>query len=177
MRGNAESVEVRAVLAGDDQERRVLARRVADVLGRTVATSRAFDAAAGRPAAESEARSTLEAAEALPDPPPVADAGRLPAYRLLAALRSLPDGRRHAEDLLAPILTGPRDARRERLATLRAVLEHPGLQEAADALGIHRNTLAYRIRRMEAATGWQLGDADLRLPLALAVRLVADAEE
>ena len=75
------------------------------------------------------------------------------------------------------MLTGSRDARRERLATLRAVLEHPGLQEAADSLGIHRNTLAYRLRRIEATTGWQLADAELRLPLALAVRLVASRTE
>jgi purine catabolism regulator len=177
LRGNAESVEVRAVVGGEGEGRRALAGRIAEVLGRTVAISRPFDASTGRPAAESEARSTLDAAEALPDPPRVADASRLGAYRLVASLRSLPDGRRHAEELLAPLLAGPRDARRERLATLRAVLEHPGLQEAADALGIHRNTLAYRIRRIEAATGWQLADAELRLPLALAVRLVAAPEE
>ena len=62
--------------------------------------------------------------------------------------------------------------RDEHLATLRAVLDHPGIAEAAAALGVHRNTVAYRVRRIEALTGWRLSDPDLRLPLALALRLV-----
>jgi purine catabolism regulator len=176
LRGDAESLELRAVIAGADghdaEATAALARRAADLLGRTVAVSRPFADPLARPAAEAEARATLDAVETLPDPPAVAEAARLPAYRLMAALRSLPDGRRQAEALLAPLLTGGAEARRERLATLRAVLEHAGLSEAAEHLGIHRNTLAYRIRRIEAVTGWRLGDPDLRVPLALAVRLV-----
>lgn len=60
----------------------------------------------------------------------------------------------------------------QRLATLRAVLEHPGAAAAAEALGIHRNTLLYRVVRIEERTGWRLDDPDLRLALAIAVRLV-----
>jgi PucR family transcriptional regulator, purine catabolism regulatory protein len=60
------------------------------------------------------------------------------------------------------------------LATLRAVLDQPGLAEAAVSLGVHRNTVAYRVRRIEEATGWRLADPELRLPLALALRLVQD---
>ncbi len=65
---------------------------------------------------------------------------------------------------------------RERLATLRAVLDHGGAGEAAAALGIHRNTLAYRVRNLEARTGWDLADPDLRLALAVAVRVVQSAQ-
>ena len=90
----------------------------------------------------------------------------------MGALENLPEGARHARSLLEPLLTGSLDTRRERLATLRAVLEQPGFAEAAAALGVHRNTLAYRIRRIEQLTGWRLADPDLRLPLAIAVRLV-----
>ena len=73
----------------------------------------------------------------------------------------------------SPTLLGGRpDVQREHLATLRAVLDHPGLAEAAAALGVHRNTVAYRVRRVEALTGWRLSDPELRLPLALALRLV-----
>jgi DNA-binding PucR family transcriptional regulator len=66
------------------------------------------------------------------------------------------------------------DVRREHLATLRALLDRGGVNEAAGALGVHRNTVAYRARRIEALTGWRLSDPELRLPLALAVRLVQD---
>ncbi len=94
------------------------------------------------------------------------------ALRLLGALPALPDGTRHARALLAPILTGrpARDA--ERLATLRALLDHPAFADAARALGVHRNTLAYRVRRIEELTGWRLDDPPLRLALSVAVRIV-----
>lgn len=174
LRGDAESLELRAVVAVEDTDPAgiELSRRFAAFLGRIVALSRPFDAPAGRPAAEAEARATLEAAEALREPPTLARADRLAAYRLMGSLHNLPDGARQARLLLAPILSGRLDVRRERLATLRAVLEQPGLGDAAAALGVHRNTVAYRVRRIEAVTGWSLADPDLRLPLALAVRLV-----
>jgi DNA-binding PucR family transcriptional regulator len=55
---------------------------------------------------------------------------------------------------------------------VRAVLDHPAPATAAQALGVHRNTLQYRVARIEALTGWQLDDPDLRLALAVAVRVV-----
>jgi hypothetical protein len=179
LRGNAESLELRivAVADGTNEPGLELAGRISERLGRTVAVSRPFHERGGRPAAEAEARGTLEAAELLVDAPAVARADRLPAYRLLASLRNLPDGRRHARTLLEPLLTGRPDVRREHLATLRAVLEQPGLAEAAAALGVHRNTVAYRVRRIEALTGWRLSDPGLRLPLALALRLVQTDQE
>ena len=150
----------------------MLAGRVAALLNRQVAVSRPFTDPVGRPAAEAEARVTLEAAEWLSDRPRVARADRLPAYRLLAALQNLAEGTRNARTLLEPLMTGSAETQRERLATLRAVLEQPGFNEAAAALGVHRNTLAYRIHRIEALTGWRLADPEMRLPLAIAVRLV-----
>lgn len=176
LRGDVQSVELRIVAAIDasDADGSAIGRRVGALLERIVAVSRPFDAISGRSSAEADARSTLEAVEALADPPAVARADRLPAYRLLGSLHNLPDGPRQARALLAPLLRGRPDIRRERLATLRAVLDHPGLAEAADALGVHRNTVAYRVRGIEAATGWRLADPELRLPLSLAVRLVQD---
>ncbi len=184
LRGSAESLELRAVLAADERDPGglVLAERIAGFLGRTVAISRPFSASADRPAAEADARATLEAIEALAAldrgaaPPPVARADRLPAYRLLGAVHSVPDGPRLARALLAPLLEGRPVAVAERLATLRAILDAPGPAEAAASLRIHRNTLAYRLRRIEALTGWRLADPGLRLPLATAVRLVQTAQ-
>jgi hypothetical protein len=176
LRGDVQSVELRIVVAIDaaDADGSTIGARIAELLGRIVAVSRPFDSNAGRSSAEAEARTTLEAVEGLADPPTVARADRLPAYRLLGNLHNLPDGTRQARALLAPLLRGRPDIRRERLATLRAVLDQPGLAEVADSLGVHRNTVAYRIRRIEEATGWRLADPELRLPLALALRLVQD---
>jgi len=105
--------------------------------------------------------------------PRVVLAERLAAYRMLGDLHNLPNGPRLAGALLAPLLAGgSATTRAQRLATLRAVLEHPGAAAAAEALGIHRNTLLYRVVRIEQRTGWRLDDPDLRLALAIAVRLV-----
>jgi len=126
---------------------------------------------------------------ALMEQPPAADeaVGRIavddgprPAYRpavdrLLRELTGLPDGAFNARELLAPILVGSLPAQRRRLATLRAVLGSASHGEAAARLGIHRNTVAYRIARMEERAGWDFTDPDLRLALQIALRLVQDA--
>jgi DNA-binding PucR family transcriptional regulator len=174
LRGDADSVELRLVAAGGEEDVRRLADQVADRLNRTVAISREFTVAADRPGAEAEARSTLEAALALDTPPRLARADRLALYRMLGALHRLPDGPRLARAVLEPLLDARPDVRRERLETLRALLAHGGVGEAAAALGVHRNTVAYRLRRIEAATGWRLADPELRLPLAVALGLVQD---
>ena len=176
LRGDALSVDLRLVAALDDADPVGLeiAGRIGGFLDRPVAVSRPFDEPTGRSAAEAEARQTLEAAETLDDPPRVARADRLAAYRLLGNLHNLPDGARQARALLAPLLRGRPDVRREHLATLQAILDQPGLSEAAAALGVHRNTVAYRLRRIEELTGWSVADPDLRFPLGLALRLVQD---
>jgi DNA-binding PucR family transcriptional regulator len=95
---------------------------------------------------------------------------------MLGALHKLPDGTILANAVLAPVLDARPDVRRERLATLRALLAYGGVGEAAAALGVHRNTVAYRVRAIEAATGWRLADPELRLALAAAVELVQEVQ-
>jgi purine catabolism regulator len=176
LRGDADSLDIRAVAAGDLAEAITLAERVGDLLARTVAISRPFSTPTDRPAAEGDARATLEAALVLDRPPRLARADRLAIYRMLGAMHKLPDGPQLALAVLEPLLDARPDVRRERIETLRAILGHGGVGEAAAALGVHRNTVAYRLRRIEAATGWQLADPDLRLPLALALEFVQEAQ-
>ena len=177
LRGDVTSVDLRllAALDADDPRGIAIATRIAETIGRDVGVSRPFSTAEERSAAEAEARATLEAAEAVPAGdvgPRVVLADRVPAYRVLGELHNLPNGARLARALLAPLLVGSPSARRRRLATLRAVLEHPGAAAAAEALGVHRNTLLYRAGRIEERTGWRLDDPELRLALSVAVRLV-----
>jgi purine catabolism regulator len=179
LRGDAESLEVRMVLAvdqpgGPDAEGRLAAGAIADLLGRTIAISRPFGASSGRPAAEAEARAALEAADGLPGAGPVVLAARLPVYRMLGALHHIGDAQRLGAAILEPLLASRPDVRREHLATLRAYLERGGVGEAAAALGIHRNTVAYRLHRIEELTGWDLADPDLRLAIGVALRVVQD---
>lgn len=179
LRGTAESLELRIVAAAtpDDPAGLGTAMRVAEFIGRPVALSGAFVEAGSRPAAEAATRATLEAGEMLHPTPSVLRTERLPAYLLLGNLHNLPDGLRDARDLLAPILSGPDTTQAMRLDTLRAVLESPSLGDAAGRLGVHRNTIGYRVERLEALGEWDLSDADLRFALEIAVRLVQDAQD
>ncbi|HET9345314.1 MAG TPA: helix-turn-helix domain-containing protein [Candidatus Limnocylindrales bacterium] len=177
LRGTSESLELRLVAAApaDDPEGLSIAGRIAAFLDRVVAVSRPFQEPGARPAAEASARATLEAAESLDAPPAVARASRLPAYQLLGNIRNLPDGLRQARELLAPILVGREAAQQERLRTLQAVLEAGSLGEAAARLGVHRNTIAYRVGRLEELGGWDLSDPDLRFALSVAARVLGRA--
>ena len=179
LRGSSESLELRLVAAapGDDPAGLATAERLASFLARTVAVSRPFSEPGARPAAEAAARATLEASDLLPNPPRVVRATRLAAYQLLGNVRNLPDGVRQARELLAPILVGRPEVQRERLDTLAAVLAAPSLAEAAGRLGVHRNTVAYRVRRLEQRGDWDLADPDLRVALLLAVRVMQNAQE
>ena len=174
LRGTSESLELRLVAAApaDDPDGLAIAGRIASFLARAVAVSRPFEEPGARPAAEASARATLEAVEALDDPPVVGRASRLPAYLLLANVRNLPDGLRQARELLAPVLVGREAVQQERLRTLQAVLEAGSLGEAASRLGVHRNTVAYRVGRLEALGGWDLSDPDLRFALGVATRIL-----
>ena len=69
----------------------------------------------------------------------------------------------------------------EYVATLRAYLEHGcNVNRAADALFVHRNTLAYRIKRIKAIAGMDLerfdGAGDDLLRIWLACRLLKDIQ-
>jgi len=179
LRGTSESLELRLVAAApaeEDPAGLAIAERLAAFLDRTVAVSRPFSEPGARPAAEAAARATLEASDLLPEAPRVVRAARLPAYLLLGNLRNLPDGTRQARELLGPILVGRAEVQRDRLATLRAVVGSASLGEAATRLGVHRNTIAYRIARLEKLADWDLSDPDLRFTLDLAARIVQNAQ-
>jgi DNA-binding PucR family transcriptional regulator len=72
-------------------------------------------------------------------------------------LRAVP---RHADALVA-LVYGPLDA--ELARTLEVLVEH-GFDKsaAAAALPVHRNTLSYRVAKIERSTGLDLGTVDGR---------------
>jgi hypothetical protein len=188
LRGDESSLELRAVYAPPptDSHGLDLAMRASRRVGRPVALSGTFTTTAERAAREASARATLEAYEALPAAEqrqlaagggPVLRAELLPALRLLAGLSAVPDANRHSRALLQPLLSGRPTRDAHALATLRAVLDHAGMAEAASALGIHRNTLAYRLAAIERRTGWRMSDPLVRFGLALALRFVQTDQE
>ena len=137
-----------AVLVGLDR----LASRLA--AGRWLVLSEAISLADLEPATGQARFLTLLLAKGDLDGPVVAFDGRdgLGPFRLLYRLRDDPELARFVDETLGELR---RDDKRGVLrATLRAYLEAGGAGvETAARLGIHRNTLAYRLRRIAALTG------------------------
>ncbi|WP_314177161.1 helix-turn-helix domain-containing protein [Streptomyces winkii] len=97
---------------------------------------------------------------------PVAEWDAIGPYRLLTAL---PAGT--GEDPAAAALLRPAHA--ELARTAEVFLDHAGqAARTAAALGIHRQTLYYRLSRIEALTGLDLDDGTSRLLLHMALKAV-----
>jgi PucR C-terminal helix-turn-helix domain/GGDEF-like domain len=114
-----------------------------------------------------EARIAARVARAVPRLRPVAAWAELGVHRLLACgpRRALRDG--VVDPAVEPLLARP-----ELAATAAAYLDHAGnVARAAAALGVHRQTLYYRLQRIEELTGLDLADGQDRLRLHLALTL------
>ena len=90
-------------------------------------------------------------------------------FRLLYPLRDSDELREFVSEALGSLER--RDQRGTLRATLRAFLESGGSQvDASNRLGIHRNTLAYRLRRIGELIGRDVADPESWLTLHLALR-------
>ncbi len=91
---------------------------------------------------------------------------------LLAPLRDTPEARRSVERLLNPLLSYDERHDASLTQTLETYVECNGnASVAAHRLSLHRNSLAYRLRRIEELTAVSLADSESRLLLTLALRL------
>ncbi|KOX17510.1 PucR family transcriptional regulator [Streptomyces sp. NRRL F-6491] len=115
------------------------------------------------PAAWREASTAARAATAQPKLGPVAEWAGIGPYRLLAALYH-PE----VDPVVAPLLA---PAHAELARTAEAYLDHAGQAgRTAAALGIHRQTLYYRLSRVEQLTGLDLDDGEDRLLLHMSLK-------
>jgi purine catabolism regulator len=91
-------------------------------------------------------------------------------YRLLYALQPLPELRAFRDDALGRLRL--KDRRGVLLDTLGAYLATNGSPtDAADLLHLHRNTVLYRLGRIEDVLGLDLRNAEVRLALHLALKI------
>jgi purine catabolism regulator len=96
-------------------------------------------------------------------------------YRLLYALEPRPELRTFRDDVLSRL--GSKDRAGVLKQTLNAYLATNGSPtDAADRLHLHRNTVLYRLGRIEELLGVDLRDAEVRLSLHLALK-IADVLE
>jgi PucR family transcriptional regulator, purine catabolism regulatory protein len=97
-------------------------------------------------------------------------------YRLLYALQPLPELRAFRDDALTRLRAKDRGG--VLLRTLGAYLATNGSPtDAADRLHLHRNTVLYRLGRIEDLLGVNLRNAEVRLALHLALKIGEVLEE
>lgn len=111
-------------------------------------------------------RTHVEATEDL-----VLAAGDLGAGRLLLASADHEEVQRFARDALGPLVTNPSAKTQELLVTLNAFLQSGRVvREAAEVLGVHPNTVRYRLGSIEKLTGLAVTtDDDAYLTAQMAV--------
>src|SRR5438876_232223 len=123
------------------------------------------------------ARSHVEARQALRLTRRAGGRGRVASYRSLGAFRLLlevqsPEAlRRFVEELLGPLLRYAQSRDTPLLETLEALSAARWVRRAAARqLGIHINSMSYRVERIEGLTGLQLDDPETRVAISIALR-------
>jgi PucR family transcriptional regulator, purine catabolism regulatory protein len=98
--------------------------------------------------------------------------GDLGVYRLIFAAEGLPELSDLYTQALGALLDYDRQNNADLVSTLDAFFAANGSpKEAAERLGVHRNTVLYRLDRIRDITGYDLDDAGLRLRLQLALHI------
>jgi sugar diacid utilization regulator/GAF domain-containing protein len=119
------------------------------------------------------ARDALELMERLGRQGTIVVAGELGTYGLLLRASSRIDLESFARRLLHPIMEHDRAHGGDLLATLRAYIDEDRVQRrVAERCFIHVNTVVYRIRRIEALLGVDLGDPATVFDITLAFRVL-----
>jgi sugar diacid utilization regulator/GAF domain-containing protein len=123
------------------------------------------------------ARSHVEARQALRLTRRAGGRGRVVSYRSLGAFRLLlevqsPDAlRRFVNELLGTLLQYAQSRDTPLLETLEALAAARWVRRAAARqLGIHINSMSYRVERIQALTGLQLDDPETRVAISIALR-------
>lgn len=118
-----------------------------------------------------QARRALAIGQALKPSGNITCFGDLGVYRLLFSLSGTQEMKDFYNDLLGRLLRYDRETGSELMSTLEAYLYTGNAMQAAGRLNVHRNSLAYRLRRIREITGLELDDPEIRLTLHLAFRV------
>ena len=123
------------------------------------------------------ARSHVEARQALRLTRRAGGRARVASYRSLGAFRLLlevqsPEAlRRFVEELLGPLLQYAQSRDTPLLETLEALSARRWIRRAAARqLGIHINSMSYRVERIQSLTGLSLDDPETRVAISIALR-------
>jgi len=136
--------------------------------GRTIGIGRPRTGAAGAARSYGEARRAADFAERMGRP--VLRHEELGLFSLLAEGGDAAAMTEFVAEWLGPLLTHDERRSQKLLPTLAAYLDAGAAQQAtADALGVHVSTLKYRLGRIEAVSGHDLSQPDVRFQLQVAM--------
>ena len=93
-------------------------------------------------------------------------------YRLLYDLERLDNVRKFTDEIMRPLTEYDAQNRGSLVRTVEAYFDHHGnISQTAESLFVHRNTLLYRMERVQELTGLHLDQTNMRLALHLALKL------
>lgn len=96
----------------------------------------------------------------------------LGVYQLLTQIEHLPGVQKFCDEIIGPLAEYDRKQRGSLVETIDAYFTYHGnVSQTAESLFVHRNTLLYRLERIQELTGQDIDRADMRLALQLALRL------
>lgn len=117
-----------------------------------------------------DARQALTLGRRLHGPGHVTNYDDLGTYRLILSAEQLPELRVFLEESLGVLLDYDRNQNGNLVQTLEAFFAaNCSPKEASTLLGVHRNTVLYRLERISEITQLNLDDPDVRLRLHLAL--------
>jgi len=96
----------------------------------------------------------------------------LGVYQLLVQLEDIPAVQQFMRQVIGPLVDYDQQHNSTLVETIDAYFGHHGnISQTAESLYIHRNTLLYRLDRIQDLTGHDLNQANMRLALHLALKL------
>jgi purine catabolism regulator len=127
---------------------------------------------AGWPAVYEEALQAMQLGLRLKLNKQVVEFGSLGVYRLLVELEGQPAVQKFTKEIMQPLADYDTQNRGSLVKTVQAYFDHHGnISQTAESLFVHRNTLLYRMDRIQELTGLQLDQSNVRLALHLALKL------
>lgn len=134
--------------------------------------SRPIDSLAGLPAAYEEALSAVSVGRQLHGASALTHFDGLGVFRLLSLIPDSADLRRFVEESLGPLAHDDVAEHADLRTTLSVLIDtNMNVAETARLLFFHYNTLRYRIAKLEKMLGPFTSDPELRLKLALALKV------
>ncbi|MGH2615067.1 MAG: helix-turn-helix domain-containing protein [Thermomicrobiales bacterium] len=130
------------------------------------------DGLAGIRRSHAEARQALMLGRRMQGPGHLTLFGDLGVYRLIFAAEQLPELTDLYAQTLGALIAYDRQNNADLVSTLDAFFAANGSpKEAAERLGVHRNTVLYRLDRIREISGYDLDDASVRMRLQLALHI------